>query len=505
MCLHCGLSGHIRRDCPETADNLALEENSRTAPALRTITTQQPNPDESRILAFRGENHPLSNLYLVEKGVEYDRTMYPSVEHAYKSAEASYFTRDDLQDYIRNTKSALSMMKHVNRELEFEEREEWLTVRQGIMRSLLASKYESCPQFRDCLMSSEDKCIVEATNNKFWASGIPGTKETISTPSIKWTGQNKLGQMLMDIRKEERERSMKETNPATSTKTLTNITETEVQGKPEITQEDKTQTQPIVIQIENSTTVIDKQPANSMSQTEESMDNSITSDNPINSPAEMITTVILGDCILSNVDNRDKSVKIYAKPGYGFDNTKELVNSLMEEKLPNLERVVLSLGSNDVRRTNSAPLIQLKLQNAIEIVRDYLPEVIIFVSGINPRKGSSKEVSTDNEIIRLVNEFAKLLSSPKKNLFFVSTAAIFNIPHPNALQRYKKDDKQGRQLNSQGQKDLLNWITSSIVQQYASSPNLKKRNRSRTSTPQSSEKFPKSCRLESDSSEVFTK
>jgi lysophospholipase L1-like esterase len=211
-----------------------------------------------------------------------------------------------------------------------------------------------------------------------------------------------------------------------------------------------------------------------------------------------VTTIVLADSILNGAACNDPSLKLIAKPGYGLHDIKELLNTVMEEKLPDLKTVVISLGSNDVRRTKSAPSTQIQLQDAVETIQNHLPEAEVFISGITPRKGQTKDVIQDCNNIRLVNEYARLLASSKSGVHFISTEGLFKLPHPNALQRYQKDDKLGIHLTKQGRKEVLNCIMQSIRQQQQSTPQSKKRGRSGNQTPQSSEKSSKTQKFESN-------
>ena len=91
-----------------------------------------------------------------------------------------------------------------------------------------------------------------------------------------------------------------------------------------------------------------------------------------------------------------------------------------------------------------------------------------------------------------MNEFARVKLQQKKKQHFIGVDALFNLPHPNTLQRYSKDDKSGIHLHKGGKTDLLNWIKDNIHQQTLEE--TQKRQRSPGSTPQSSEKQIKSIR-----------
>jgi ribA/ribD-fused uncharacterized protein len=75
----------------------------------------------------------------------------------------------------------------------------WESKRVTIMRSILDLKYHSCKEFRDRIQDSGEKLIVEATGSNFWASGLP-PRATATQPCDAWPGQNRLGQLLMEMR-----------------------------------------------------------------------------------------------------------------------------------------------------------------------------------------------------------------------------------------------------------------------------------------------------------------
>ncbi len=69
----------------------------------------------------------------------------------------------------------------------------------NMMEKVLEIKYEQCPEFREKLLSTMNKLLVEATTNEFWASGLK-PRETMSLQPHEWPGQNMLGKLLMKLR-----------------------------------------------------------------------------------------------------------------------------------------------------------------------------------------------------------------------------------------------------------------------------------------------------------------
>jgi ribA/ribD-fused uncharacterized protein len=121
------------------------------------------------------------------------------VEHGYKSLQVVYYGRDDLLPVIEQTKCAMDVMKMVNRKLEGFNCEEWTLAKYNIMKALLEEKFLHFEDFKNAILESTGT-IVEATNHAYWASGLPGIRATKDTPIDQWPGQNKLGELMMEMR-----------------------------------------------------------------------------------------------------------------------------------------------------------------------------------------------------------------------------------------------------------------------------------------------------------------
>ena len=67
------------------------------------------------------------------------------------------------------------------------------------MREILAAKCEQCPKFKETLLKSEGKRLVEATQDLYWASGLPPILSSSTKPEC-FPGCNWLGRILEDMR-----------------------------------------------------------------------------------------------------------------------------------------------------------------------------------------------------------------------------------------------------------------------------------------------------------------
>ena len=77
----------------------------------------------------------------------------------------------------------------------------WDDARYDIMKNVLIEKISSSKEFRDALLSSGDEILVEALADPYWGCGLP-YHIAITTNPDHYTGSNKLGLLLMELRSE---------------------------------------------------------------------------------------------------------------------------------------------------------------------------------------------------------------------------------------------------------------------------------------------------------------
>ncbi len=131
---------------------------------------------------FSGEYAFLSNFYPCI--IEFDGEKYRSVEHAYQAAKSN--NQYD-RKIIREAKSA-GEAKKLGRNVKL--RKDWENVKISVMHDLLKSKFSD--QFLALeLLNTGDADLIEVNTwgDKFWGQ-------------VRGYGKNKLGRLLMLIRKE---------------------------------------------------------------------------------------------------------------------------------------------------------------------------------------------------------------------------------------------------------------------------------------------------------------
>jgi ribA/ribD-fused uncharacterized protein len=140
-----------------------------------------PNPNRTIIRSFRNKHAFLSNFY--KSAAWYDRLVYPTAEHAYQAAKCRQIeSRRLFQSDFMTPGEAKRRGRHVLL------REDWDTIRIGVMKEILVSKFRN-PILVTLLRETGDSILVEGNNwgDRFW--GVHNG-----------TGENWLGRILMEIR-----------------------------------------------------------------------------------------------------------------------------------------------------------------------------------------------------------------------------------------------------------------------------------------------------------------
>jgi ribA/ribD-fused uncharacterized protein len=137
------------------------------------------------ITTFFGPHRFLSNFYYTDLPIVCDMGIsYPSVEHAYQ-AHKTLDINERKQIALLPSASASKKYSHT-----MTVREDWKSVRMGIMENLLRQKF-SQPSFKRRLLETGNQELIEGNtwHDTFW--GV-----------CNGVGSNNLGKLLMMIREE---------------------------------------------------------------------------------------------------------------------------------------------------------------------------------------------------------------------------------------------------------------------------------------------------------------
>lgn len=77
----------------------------------------------------------------------------------------------------------------------------WNAERYDLMSAILTAKFTQNPKLAVELRATGNKRIAESGRHEYYATGLSITHKDVLNPS-KWTSQSKLGELLMNVRRE---------------------------------------------------------------------------------------------------------------------------------------------------------------------------------------------------------------------------------------------------------------------------------------------------------------
>ncbi len=153
------------------------------------------------MLAFFGCLSPFSNFFW--SPIEVDGDKYCCGEQYISAELARLFGRDDLKVEIMNTTDPYQMKRlayEVKEDTNFDAKE-WESKVPDIAVKTCSAKFKQNSYFKNFLLDTGEKQIVEATKEKPWGCGLLLSDEKIKSPT-NWTRVGAMGEALMQIRTE---------------------------------------------------------------------------------------------------------------------------------------------------------------------------------------------------------------------------------------------------------------------------------------------------------------
>jgi ribA/ribD-fused uncharacterized protein len=130
-------------------------------------------------------------------GFELDGAYWPTCEHFFQAQKFAGTPHADAIRQARTPKMAAAMGRDRSRPL----RADWEQVKDSVMLRGVLRKFETHSDLRTMLLASGDEDIIEnAPGDTYWGCGKDGS------------GQNKLGQILMAVRRMLREKGETESD-----------------------------------------------------------------------------------------------------------------------------------------------------------------------------------------------------------------------------------------------------------------------------------------------------
>jgi ribA/ribD-fused uncharacterized protein len=151
--------------------------------------------------SFRGNYSFLSNFYLLPSPIRYCGIDYPRVENAYQAAK--FLSRAGVNAGIREAFALMTAVEAkqkggLNGPYTHLLRHDWEDVKVDVMRNLLKKKFEDKELRGKLLLTGQHELVEGNTWHDLWW-GCCNCKRHHGE------GENQLGKLLMDIRKQIRE------------------------------------------------------------------------------------------------------------------------------------------------------------------------------------------------------------------------------------------------------------------------------------------------------------
>lgn len=168
-------------------------ENHKTSETTDCLAFRATQPNV-KVFAWG----PLSNFY--NGSMKMDNMTFVTSEHCYQWHACTEMLRDDIAEKVfhaRTPKEAKQLASEVKLGSNV-----WGTKRDDVMRNVIRAKAASNKEFRDELLNSGDKLLVESSpSDTYWASGLDH-RTTLTTDPSYYPGQNTLGKILTEVRSE---------------------------------------------------------------------------------------------------------------------------------------------------------------------------------------------------------------------------------------------------------------------------------------------------------------
>ncbi len=188
---------------PETKEPEAKKPRKRIVKVkVEPAAAVEEGPEP--VLFFMGNealsaNKQFSNMF--EAPMQIDGVTFPTVEHYFQWSKAKLFGDADIEAKIMKSPSPKSV-KAYGRKVKNFKPADWEQRKDIVMKTAIRAKFTQHPELRKKLLDTKDAPLGEANpRDKYWGIGTGADTTKANAPS-KWPGKNKMGEFLMELRKE---------------------------------------------------------------------------------------------------------------------------------------------------------------------------------------------------------------------------------------------------------------------------------------------------------------
>lgn len=165
------------------------------------------DPDQ-HVYGFKGYEMHFSNFYKCNEGCVLRSCGHDfnTAEHLYQYTKLVHHEKFDAANKVLGAANGFHAKRIADSILPDEKlSQSWLNIRDQVMKDIVSLKFKACSHARDILVSSHGYHLVEATMDRYWAGGLPYDLIECTSPQY-WPGKNKLGEILMEVRYELKEK-----------------------------------------------------------------------------------------------------------------------------------------------------------------------------------------------------------------------------------------------------------------------------------------------------------
>ena len=150
----------------------------------------------TNVEAFKGRDSVFSNFYSCRVHV-FERT-FASSEHAYQYMKCVTAGNQRVADQVARSNDGPEAKRLAK---EVPSTPEWQNCRVNTMREIIRAKLRGCPEYQQALRTSRDVIAEAVPFDRYWSAGML-PKSLVRTPMDKWPGENVMGKLHMELRKE---------------------------------------------------------------------------------------------------------------------------------------------------------------------------------------------------------------------------------------------------------------------------------------------------------------
>ena len=168
----------------------------------KKLSKKKKEPEPEPVLFSTGDETggPYASFSNSSKhSVDIEGVTYPTIVHYIVAMKAREIKNDDMFTKILETATPKAV-KALEKKIVLSD-EVWNAKKDGIMEKAVRAKFTQYPELRSKLLETGEKQIGNAdARETYWGIGTSMDTDKAKLPS-KWRGQNKLGKILMELRK----------------------------------------------------------------------------------------------------------------------------------------------------------------------------------------------------------------------------------------------------------------------------------------------------------------